>query len=109
MKKKKVLKPSEILKHIENKPIFVDVPEWNVAVECMVPTPDVLFKMKMENPSNEDFMKALFRASLVGFADEQLDELEKANGLKYFQLFTAVTTSTDLFSTAVGDENIKKS
>lgn len=103
-----VLSPKDILKHLENEVVFVSVPEWGATVECRIPDADELFKLRMANSENEAFQKALFKASLLGFTDKDIEKLEKGNGLKYFQLFTAVMGCTDLFTTALKEDNIKK-
>ena len=103
-----ILSPKQILEHVESKTIMVFIPEWNAEVPCKIPDADGLFQLRMENVGKEEFEKALFKSALVGFSDADIKKLEAGNGLKYFQLFTAVMSNTDLFATAMQDGNIKK-
>ena len=103
-----VLSPNEILKHLESKPVFVDVPEWGCKVKCIIPTPDELFTLRTIHTDRKEFEKALFKASLADFTPEQLEAMEKSHGLKFMTLFNAVMGCVDLFSTAIEETNIKK-
>ncbi len=104
----RILTPEEIVRHCEAKIVPVPVPEWGpgICVPCKIPTPEKMLEMRMANPSKEAYTDALFAAALQGFTAEQLEALKAGNGLKYSQLFSAVMTASDLFSSALTEESL---
>ena len=107
MKKAKVLKPADVVNMLKSQIVDVLVPEWGASVRCCVPDHKTVFAMRAAAANNEDFQAALFKACLVDFNEDQLEQLEKGHGIKYFQLFNAVMQSGDLFGVPLAADKIK--
>lgn len=103
----KVLTPAEIVKICAPKIVDVYIPAWDACVRCKIPTAPEIYDIRAKAPTNDEFQQSLFKACLLDFSDAQLKELEKSNGLKYFELYTAVIQNTDLFSQGLSKANIK--
>lgn len=105
--KPEVLSPAQVLKMVSASVVEVRVPEWGACVRCRVPDHKTVFQLRTASANNEEFQAALFKACLVDFTAEQIEELEAGHGIKYFQLFNAVMQSADLFGVALSAEKIK--
>ena len=103
----RVLSPADIVKICAPKIVDVYVPAWDACVRCRIPTAATIYDIRAKGATNEDFQKELFKACLMDFNDAQLKALEEANGLKYFELYTAVISNTDLFTQGMSKANIK--
>ena len=104
---KRILSGKEVADKIEAKITEVEVPSLGGSVRCQVPDHKVIYDMKLKAATNEEFQSELFKAVLIDFTAEDLERLEKANGIKYFELFSAVMSKTDLFTGALQQDNIK--
>lgn len=106
-----VMSPADIIKHCASETVLVPVPGWGagVCVPCRIPEPEKILELRISHADPTEFNKALFAASLQDFTADQLEQLKAGNGLKYLQLFNAVTSAADLFSTALSPENMGKS
>ena len=104
---KKIMTPDEILKHCKSDIVDVYVPSMDACVRCKLPVGDTIYKMRIAADTDQVFKKLLFKACLMDFSDEQIEELEASNGLRYMELFTLVMGSTDLFLLGLGKKNIK--
>jgi hypothetical protein len=102
-----VLSGKQIMEACAAKIVNVPVPGWDASVRCRVPNPGTIYEMRLASANNEVFMKKLFQACLVDLTKEQVDELENSNGLKYYELYNAVISNTDLFTNALKKENVK--
>ena len=103
----KHLSAAEVLNIVKANIVMVQVPEWGACVRCKVPDHQVVYQLRVESANNEEFQANLFKACLVDFNADQIEELEKGHGIKYFQLFNAVMQSADLFGVALSNEKIK--
>lgn len=103
----RVLSPADIVKICAPKIVDVYVPAWDACVKCKIPAASTIYDIRSKASTNEDFQKELFKSCLMDFNDAQLKELEVANGLKYFELYTAVISNTDLFTQGMSKANIK--
>jgi hypothetical protein len=103
----RVLSPSDIVKICAPKIVDVYVPAWDACVRCRIPTSSKIYDIRAKAPTNDEFQKLLFKACLMDFDDAQLAALEESNGLKYFELYTAVISNTDLFTQGLSKANVK--
>lgn len=103
----KVLSPADVVKICAPTIVDVYVPAWDACVRCKIPTAAVIYDIRAKGATNEEFQKSLFKACLMDFNDAQLKALEESNGLKYFELYTAVISNTDLFTQALSKANVK--
>ena len=103
----KCLSASDVLNIVKATVIEVQVPEWGACIRCKVPDHQTVYQLRIASANNEEFQANLFKACLVDFNADQIEELEKGHGIKYFQLFNAVMQSADLFGVALSNEKIK--
>lgn len=103
----KVLSGKEVISKIEAKIVEVEVAGLGGAIRCKVPDHKTIYDMKMKHSNNEAFQSALFKACLVDFTEEDLDKLEEANGIKYFEMFSAVMGKVDMFTNAMKESKVK--
>lgn len=105
--KNKCLSASDVLNIVKASVVEVQVPEWGACIRCKVPDHQTVYQLRIASANNEEFQANLFKACLVDFNADQIEELEKGHGIKYFQLFNAVMQSADLFGVALSNEKIK--
>lgn len=103
----KHLSAEDVLNIVKAEIITVKVPEWGACIRCKVPDHQTVYQLRIASANNEEFQAALFKSCLVDFNADQIEELEKGHGIKYFQLFNAVMQSADLFGVALSQEKIK--
>lgn len=99
---------AQVVKKCESKIIEIYIPAWKQYIRGKVPTPKVIKELRLKHKNSEAFNDALFRATLIDFADKDFDALEESNGLRYLELMTAVLENADLFGNALKEKNIKK-
>lgn len=103
----RVLSPADVIKICEAKIVDVYVPGWDACVRCRVPSANTIYDIRTRAATNEAFQVELFKACLMDFTPKQLEDLSQANGIKYFELYTAVISNTDLFTQALSKDNVK--
>jgi hypothetical protein len=105
---KKYLSGAEVVNICEAKIVDIYVPGWDAYIRGKVPSPKAIQELRLKAPTQEAFQEKLFRACLIDFSEADFEKLEESNGLRYYELMTAVIENTDLFSQALTKENIKK-
>lgn len=108
MKENKILSGKDVVNICEAKIVIVTIPGWDACIRARVPSPKQITELRLKAATNEDFQEKLFRACLIDFSEEDFNALEESNGLRYYELMTAVVENTDLFSRALTQDNIKK-
>jgi hypothetical protein len=105
---KKMLSGKDVVGICAAKIIEIHIPGWDAYIRGQVPSPRVIQELRLQATTQEAFQEALFRKCLIDFTDDDFKALEESNGLRYYELMTAVIENTDLFSQALTKENIKK-
>jgi hypothetical protein len=105
---KKYISGADAVNICEAKIVDIYIPGWDSYVRGKVPSPKAIQELRLKASTQEEFQEKLFRACLIDFKEEDFAKLEEANGLRYYELMTAVIENTDLFSQAMTKDNIKK-
>lgn len=105
---KKYLSGAQVAEICEAKIVDIYIKGWDSYVRGKVPSPKMIQELRLKAPTQEEFQEKLFRACLIDFTEADFQKLENANGLRYYELMTAVIENTDLFSQAMTKDNIKK-
>jgi len=104
---KKIFSPNDIIEHCKSRIVDVYIPSMDACIRCQLPVGDAIYTMRASAKTDDEFKKLLFKACLVDFSDKQMEKLEKSDGLRFMELFSMVMGSTDLFTKAMGQGNIK--
>lgn len=108
VQEKKILSGKDVVGVCESKIINIEIPGWDACIRARVPTPKMILELRTKAATNEIFQEKLFRACLIDFTEDDFNALEDSNGLRYYELMTAVVENTDLFSRALTKDNVKK-
>lgn len=104
---KKVFSGKDVVSICASKIVEINIPGWDGCIRGRVPSPKKILELRTKAPTNEAFQEQLFRACLIDFTDEDFEALADSNGLRYYELMTAVIENTDLFSKALSQDNVK--
>ncbi len=108
------LSADDILKRCKRKTKTVEVPALgeDFAVSILAPNPHELYELRSEaqeqNLNDKDFIENLFKKSLNGWTDEQLEELKELDGFKYDRILAACIPHLMPFAAALSAENMEK-
>ena len=89
-RKPKVMKPKDVLDHVERKEVIVTPKGWPGGVRISPPTLEALTALKMRYPDEKDFEQKSLFLFLPDFSPEDVKQLAQGDGLKMAALMEAI-------------------